>query len=146
MPEFVINTPSMSQLAHVIAQTIVPAFLLGALAGFLSVLVSRLNRVVDRMILLSAIDDRDPAQAKLKHHIPVLKRRAAIINRAIMWAIVSSILIALMVIVAFALAFAQVEHERGVAVLFIIALAALIVSLIDFARETRLAIRDIDHL
>lgn len=145
MPEFAVNTPSMTQLAHVIAQTIVPAFLLGALASFLSVLVARLNRIADRIILLSTIDETD-GQSRLKHRIPLLKRRAAIINRAIMWAIASSITIAVMVIVAFIFAFMRFEHERGVAILFIVALAALIVSLVDFARETRIAIHDIDSL
>jgi uncharacterized membrane protein YgcG len=146
MGEVLLNTPSMTQLAQVIGQTIVPAFLLGALASFLSVLVSRLNRIVDRIILLNAIDSRDQANSKLREHIPILKRRAGIINRAIFWAIVSSITIAVMVIVAFASAFAHVAHERGVAILFIAALATLIVSLIEFARETRIAINDIDNV
>ncbi|MGZ5836098.1 MAG: DUF2721 domain-containing protein, partial [Xanthobacteraceae bacterium] len=63
-----------------------------------------------------------------------------------MWAIASSITISTLVIVAFISAFLRFEHERGVEILFIVALAALIVSLVDFARETRIAIRDIDSL
>jgi hypothetical protein len=67
------------------------------------------------------------------------------INRAIFWAVIGSITITLMVIVAFVSAFFQIQHERGVAVLFIVALAAFVVSLIDFAREVRIALTQFDH-
>jgi hypothetical protein len=50
-----------------------------------------------------------------------------------------------MVIVAFGSAFFQIQHERGVAVLFIVALGAFVVSLIDFAREVRIALTQFDH-
>ena len=72
-------------------------------------------------------------------------RRAAMINRAIFWAVIGSITITLMVIVAFVSAFFQIQHERGVAVLFIISLGAFVVSLIDFAREVRIALSEFDH-
>jgi hypothetical protein len=42
------DTPSVTQLSQVITQAIAPAFLLGALAAFISVLTLRMNRVVDR--------------------------------------------------------------------------------------------------
>ncbi|MHC2193329.1 hypothetical protein ACVJF1_005962 [Bradyrhizobium diazoefficiens] len=41
-------TPSIDQLARIIGNVAAPAFLLGAVASFISVLVSRINRVVDR--------------------------------------------------------------------------------------------------
>jgi hypothetical protein len=37
------DTPSVSQLSHVISQAAAPAFLLGALAAFIAVLISRLE-------------------------------------------------------------------------------------------------------
>jgi hypothetical protein len=67
------------------------------------------------------------------------------INRTIFWAVIGSITITLMVIVAFVSAFFQIQHERGVAVLFIVALGAFVVSLIDFAREVRIALTQFDH-
>jgi len=137
--------PSVSQLSHVISQAAAPAFLLGAVAAFIAVLISRLNRVVDRTIALNAIPDNDSSKSRLKTDIPRLLRRAAMINRAIFWAIISSITIVLMVVVAFVSAFLGIQHERGVALLFIVSLAAFAVSLIDFAREVRIALSDFDH-
>ena len=139
------DTPSVSHLSQVISQAAAPAFLLGALAAFIAVLISRLNRVVDRTIVLNAIDDNDATKSRLKADIPRLLRRAVMINRAIFWAVIGSITITLMVIVAFVSAFFQIQHERGVAVLFIVSLGAFTVSLVDFAREVRIALSEFDH-
>ena len=137
--------PSVSQLSQVISQAAAPAFLLGALAAFIAVLISRFNRIVDRTIVLNAIADDDATRSRLKADLPRLMRRAAMINRAIFWAIIGSITITLMVIVAFVSAFFQIQHERGVAALFIVSLGAFVVSLIDFAREVRIALSEFDH-
>ena len=137
--------PSVSQLSQVISQAAAPAFLLGALAAIIAVLISRFNRIVDRTIVLNAIADNDAAKSRLKADLPRLMRRATMINRAIFWAVIGSITITLMVIVAFVSAFFQIQHERGVAVLFIISLGAFVVSLVDFAREVRIALSEFDH-
>jgi Protein of unknown function (DUF2721) len=138
------DTPTVSQLSEVISQAAAPAFLLGALAAFIAVLISRLNRIVDRTIALNAISDTDASKSRLKTDIPRLLRRAAMINRAIFWAVIGSITITLMVIVAFVSAFFGIQHERGVALLFVISLGAFTVSLIDFAREVRIALSEFD--
>jgi uncharacterized protein DUF2721 len=77
--------------------------------------------------------------------IPRLLRRAAMMNRAIFWAVISSIAITVRVIVAFASALLQFQHERGVANLFMVALGAFTISLVDFAREVRIALSEFDH-
>ncbi len=67
------------------------------------------------------------------------------LNRAILWAVIGSIAVTLLVIIAFASALLQVRHELGVAILFMIALGAFAVSLVDFAREVRIALSEFDH-
>src|ERR1700754_1804802 len=133
----ILDTPSVSQLSHVISQAAAPAFLLGALAAFIAVLISRLNRIVDRTVVLNGIPDDDTVRIRLKADLPRLMRRAAMMNRAILWAVVASIALTLLVIVAFVTAFLQLEHERGVALFFMISLGAFTASLVDFAREVR---------
>jgi hypothetical protein len=138
------DTPTVSQLSHVISQAAAPAFLLGALAAFISVLISRQNRIVDRTIVLNGIPD-DDVRCRLKADLPRLMRRAAMLNRAIFWAVIGSISVAVLVVVAFASAFLQIQHERGVAILFMVALGAFTASLVDFAREVRIALSEFDH-
>jgi uncharacterized membrane protein YgcG len=139
------ETPSVNQLAQVISQAAAPAFLLGALAAFISVLISRLNRIIDRTIMLNGIPAEDTVRSRLKADLPRMMWRATLVNRAILWAVIGSIAVAVLVIVAFASAFFGIQHERGVAVLFMISLGAFTISLIDFAREVRIAVRELDH-
>jgi Protein of unknown function (DUF2721) len=139
------DTPTVSQLSHVISQAAAPAFLLGALAAFIAVLISRLNRIIDRTIVLNGISDDDTVRSRLKADLPRLMQRAVMLNRAIFWAVIGSIAVTLLVIVAFVTAFFQLQHERGVAIFFIISLGAFTVSLVDFAREVRIALSEFDH-
>jgi hypothetical protein len=139
------DTPSVSQLSHVISQAAAPAFLLGALAAFIAVLISRVNRIIDRTIYLNAIPDLDAARSRLKADLPRLMRRVAMLNRAIFWSVAASISIGILIVVAFVSAFFNIQHERGVAILFIVSVMAFIVSLVDFAREVRIALSEFDH-
>jgi uncharacterized membrane protein YgcG len=137
------ETPSVSQLSQVISQAIAPAFLPGALAAFISLLILRMNRVVDRSQSLNAIDDA--ARARLKADLPRLRQRTALLNGAILYASISAIFATLLVMVAFVSAFFGIEHERGIAVLFIINLGFFAAALVNLARETRIALHEFDY-
>jgi len=139
------DTPSVTQLSQVIAQITAPSFLLGAVAAFISVLVARMNRIIDRSQALNAIDDDDTSKARLKTDIPRLKRRATLLNKAILFSTLSAIVTSLLVIVAFVCAFYNLQHEYGVAVLFIVALTFFTLSLVNLAREARIGLHEFDH-
>jgi hypothetical protein len=139
-----IVTPSIDQLSGIIATVAAPAFLLGAVAAFISVLISRINRVIDRSQFLHGVGDGDDSRAYLKADLPRLKRRAALLNRALFCAVISAILTSLIIIVAFVSAWFRMAHEYGVAILFIGALTFFCVSLVDLARETRMALHEND--
>ena len=144
MNELFPANPSIDQLARIIGNVAAPAFLLGAVASFISILISRISHIIERSQYLHSIADDDAAKIYLKADIPRLRRRAALLNRALFYAIVAAILTALIIIVAFVSAFYRVAHEYGVAFLFIAALVTFCVSLVDLARETRIALRDND--
>jgi len=136
--------PSIDQLGRIIGNVAAPAFLLGAVAAFISVLMSRINRVIDRAQFLHGIGEGDDARSYLKADIPRLRRRAALLNRSLFCSVVAAILTALIIVVAFVSALMHVAHEYGVAILFIGALLLFCMSLIDLARETRIALHDND--
>src|SRR6516162_1439168 len=139
------DTPSITQLSQVIGQVAAPAFLLGAVAAFTSMLISRMNRIIDRSQALNAIRDDDASKAHLKLDIPRLKRRAALLNSAILFSTMSAIITSLLVIVAFVCAFYNMAHEYAVALLFVVALGFFTVSLVYLAREARIALNELDH-
>jgi hypothetical protein len=71
--------------------------------------------------------------------------RAALLNKSVFYATVCAIITALLIIVAFVSALFHIAHEFGVAFLFTVALGFFIASLVNLARETRIALRDFDH-
>jgi hypothetical protein len=136
-----LETPSVTQLSQVINHAIAPAFMLGAVSGFISVLVTRLNRIIDRCRVVASYEGTEPIR-RLYPDMPKLNRRAALINHALFWAVGSALVTILLMILAFVDAFFELPHERGVALLFTLALILFGVSLICFAREIRIAIKD----
>jgi cytochrome c biogenesis protein CcdA len=145
MNNLITLAPSLDQLSRIIGSVAAPAFLLGAVAAFISVLMSRMNRVIDRSQFLHGIADTDRDRSYLKADIPRLKRRAVLLNRSVFYATVCAIVTSLLIIVAFVSAMLHLQHEYGVAIFFIIALAFFLFALVDLARETRIGLHDLDH-
>ncbi|HJS62542.1 MAG TPA: DUF2721 domain-containing protein [Pseudolabrys sp.] len=130
------------QFSLVISQAAAPAFLLGAVASFLSVLVSHLARIVDRSRAINAISGDEAAN--LRRHLPELRFRAGLIIRSIYWAVGSGIAACLLMIVAFMAAYLGARHEPSAAFLFTISLLLFTASLISFARDLRVALKQND--
>ena len=140
-----LDTVASEQLSRVIAQATAPSFLLGAVSGFVAVLMGRMNGVIDRIRALNAIPDGDAARAFLKADLPRLQRRAKLLNDAIYLAVGAAICTTLLVIMAFISAFLGQRHEPGAAVMFVVALMLMCASLITLAREVRIALTEYDH-
>ena len=109
---------TVDQLSLVISQAAAPAFLLGAVASFLSVLVMHMSRILDRSRAINDISGDDPKTRELKIQLPELRLRAVLVIRAIYWAVGSGITTCLLMIVAFASAYIGARHEPAAAVLF----------------------------
>jgi hypothetical protein len=133
------------QLSQIISQATAPAFLLGAVAGFLAVLVGRANRIADRGVALLSIRDQKSEMQQSNPEITLLMRRAKLTNYAIEFAVLTGICTTLLVIVAFASALMGLNHAYGSISLFIIALAFFAASLICLGLEVRIAIRQLEH-
>jgi hypothetical protein len=140
---FDLQTPSIEQLSNVISQVTGPAFLLAAEAQLLSVLISRLDRLVDHSRELAARGD-DDARDQHRAELPVLRRRAMLVHRSIYWGVASCVVTSLLVILGFVAAFARVRHEYGAGFLFIVAMALFTMALVAFGREVRLGYTEID--
>ncbi|CAJ0891384.1 hypothetical protein AMST5_04129 [freshwater sediment metagenome] len=137
------NAPTIGQLSNVITQVTGPAFLLAAEAQLLSVVVSRLDRIVDRSHEIAALGDDDAAAAR-KAELPFLRRRAELVHRSIYWGIASCIVTSLLVMLGFAAAFLHLPHEYGAGVLFVVAMGQFTAALIFFAQEVKLGYAEID--
>jgi hypothetical protein len=136
----------VDQLSQIISQATAPAFLLGAVAGFVSVLIGRLNRIVDRgsSILAAAKDDGYSESPQSQVELAILRLRAKLMNRAIECAVISGISTTVLVIVAFASALVGLHHAYVAAGLFAVALAFFAASLTQLWLEIRVAIKQLN--
>jgi len=140
-----LSAPDAVQLSHVISEATAPAFLLGAVAGFVSILQGRLTAVIDRIRQLNDIDDEDRSRARLKSDLPRLHRRARILNNATHFALASGVCTCLLLVVAFASASLGLEHVYGAATLFFLAVALLGTALIRFGHDVGIGFSEADH-
>jgi hypothetical protein len=137
--------PDAIQLSQVIAQATAPAFMLGAVAGFVSILVGRMNSVVDRIRYLNEIADDDGARRHLKSDIPRLRRRLSLLSSATRLALACGVCTSLLLCVGFGSAFLRLQHVYGLAGLFFGAVALMGVSLFKFGQEVTIGISEADH-
>jgi hypothetical protein len=137
--------PDVQQISRLMAQATAPAFVLGAVAGFVSILLGRMTTVIDRIRSLNEIADDDAARAHLKSDLPRLRRRAELLNNAAHLALASGICTSLLLAVGFASAFLKLQHEYGAALLFLVALGLLAGSLFRFVQEVRIGLGEADH-
>ena len=120
-------------VAHAIQLAVAPVFLLSGVGVVLGVLIARLARIVDRA---RAAEDRvryDAAQ-------DTPEARARLINIAITLITITALLVALVIALLFASTFAPMNLATPVAVLFVLSMISLVVALVAFLLEVRIAI------
>jgi len=139
-----LDVADLSHLSQVISQATAPAFLLGAVAGFLAFLVDRLGHLLERIRALGETTDESTPRARLKVDLPRLKLQAKYVNQAIFFAVYSAICTTGLVILAFASALLGFRHEQMVAWMFILALGLLGASLVNLARDVRASLGELD--
>jgi len=140
--------PHVPDIIRVIQLVVAPVFLLTAVGTLINALNARLGRSVDRRRALEAElargagSDLDTARAELAR----TGRRIRIVYLAIVFAVVSALLVCMMIAAAFVGAMFAQALSRTIAALFVLAMLALIVSLLLFLREIFLAVTTPRHV
>lgn len=129
-------------VSHTIQLSVAPVFLLTAIGTILNVLNARLTRIVDRGRVLAErmAPLREDAQAAYRDELGVLARRRHCVNLAITFGVASALCVCLLIAVAFVGSLARGDYSNSVAVLFIAAMIAFVVTLCLFLREILLAV------
>ena len=136
-------TKSLDDFSHVIQLAIAPVFLLTAVGTLLMVLTNRLGRAVDRRRALEArIEDgaTDAVEARARSELDLIALRVAWIYRAIVLAVFCALFICFLIVLAFVDAFVEGNFAKGLAILFVLAMVALIGSLLALMREIFLSV------
>jgi hypothetical protein len=133
--------PHITDITRVIQLAIAPVFLLTAIGTFITALSNRLARAVDRRrVVRQHLAAGGEGSAEMRAELAQIQRRANLIYLAILAAVAAALLVCLVVASAFVGALLTIELATLVAVLFILAMCALIISLSLFLREIFLAV------
>ncbi len=137
--------PDIQRLTLIFSQATAPTFFLGAVAGFVSLMSSRLSSVVGRIRALNAIPEGDPARAHLKRDVERLRRRAHLLSRAILASLISGICATTLLAIVFTAEFFGFKYAYGAGLLFIIATLFLGAGLVFFAKEASAGVSEVDE-
>ena len=135
----------ITDLAHAIQVAIAPVFLLSALGTILSVLVTRLGRVVDRARVLAARAAEMETMSTggslpPATELTILRRRRELVNYAITSAVTAALLVCLVIALAFISFMLHHNYAQLMSWLFVLAMAAFIATLVFFLREILLTV------
>jgi hypothetical protein len=136
----------ITSVSHVINLAIAPVFLLSAVGAILAVLINRLGRIVDRYRFLEKRSPRaeDGVAMVPDVEMAILSRRARLIHWAISLCTVGALFICLVVATLFISSMLHVDVSQVIALMFVVAMLALIAGLLLFLREITLATGTID--
>jgi Protein of unknown function (DUF2721) len=134
MPE---TSPLLDHFDVAISHAAAPAFMLGAVAAFLNVLVNRFERAVDRYRTLRA----ETSSSAPTDIMASLSARMVILDHAILLAALSGLCTAALLIDLFVCALLDIPYGAGVATLFALALLLLMVSIVELIRDVRRNLR-----
>jgi hypothetical protein len=135
--------PAVSAIAHQIQLAVAPVFLLAGIGSILNVLAGRLARVVERARQLerdfASFDEemRTAATAELA----ILDKRMIVVNFALSACTAAALFVCVLVAMLFVANLADIAFGRPVAWLFVLAMLLLILGLLLFLWEVRLAMR-----
>ena len=141
----------ITDITHVIQLAIAPMFLLTAIGTLIAVLNVRLGRNIDRRRLMeeklrgSTENKQTDEQRARQRELRLLARRVRLIYFAMLSAGLGALLVCLVVAGSFVGALVAVDISREVAVLFILAMFAVIGCLGLFLREVHLVVTRSGH-
>jgi len=133
------------QLSTMISHAVAPAFLLGAVAAFVSILIARMTAVTERIRIINRIADDETERTWLREDISRLKRRLILLNQSLFLTVTAGICITILLLAGFVVALLGYRHEPGAGILFILSLCLLVGSLVRFLQDVRISLSDHDN-
>jgi hypothetical protein len=137
------SAAAITTIAHQIQLAVAPVFLLAGIAGMINVLAHRLARVVDRSRQLESEppDAHEPVHSLYLAEMRILDARMQVVNWALSCFTAGALFVCVVVAILFVAGLSNFAFGKPIALLFILAMVLLIVGLVLFLYEVRLATR-----
>src|SRR5258707_8413894 len=131
--------PDIDRLTQIFSNAVAPSFFLGAIAAFVSLMMSRLAAVNALIKATRALPDQDRSAVGSSMALRPLTRRARLLNDGIILSLGGWVCATLLLAALFASQFFGLKHVYGAGILFFLATLLLGVALFRFAQEAWLA-------
>jgi hypothetical protein len=138
--ELVERTSSTARVQQIVQLSLSPAFLLAAIGAIMNVIVSRLIWVAGRIEKIE-LRISDEKAGREQAELPVLRRRRILAQRAVMFSTAAAVTISIVIALLFISAFINPQIGTLTAIAWIATMLFLILGLVHFLLETRLAAR-----
>ena len=141
----------LGDVSHIIQLAIAPVFLLTGVGTKLSVLTSRLARIIDRARVVEDLLQKTPDEMtaanrlSLEYELNELYERSRLINRAITLSTSCGLLICLVIAMLFLGDATSLSLDKLIAALFVGGVLSLIGSFIYFMREILVATKTLSR-
>lgn len=131
----------LTDITRVIQLSVAPAFLLVAMGTLITILTTRLARIVDRRrVVQERLGSLTGEAAQQEQEMAQLLRRGNLIYFAILFAVLGALLVCLVVGGTFLGAMLSVALSKVVAGLFVLAMISMVVAWSLFLGEVSLAV------
>jgi hypothetical protein len=127
---------AVDEITRVISLATAPAFLLGAVAGMLSLLIGRLDRISDRVRTFQQSENLTSVQLSELRRV---ERRSRLTQFAITGCIHCGIITGWMVVLVFVDALFGFQNSRTIVIMFIAAMNLFALALLSLWFEVRLS-------
>jgi hypothetical protein len=129
-----IPVPSLHKIESIFSNATAPAFFLGAVAAFVSLMTNRLGSVNDRIRAAQAKAEVAPTPQRALHLLH-LHRRARMLHDGILLTLCAGICATLLLSELFVTQFFNLAYAYGASLLFMVATLCLVAALVRFAQE-----------
>jgi uncharacterized protein DUF2721 len=129
-------------VAHVIQLAVAPVFLLSGVGMVLTVILSRLNRIVDRARLVESYLPSATEQSKASYYneLQTLSRRAKLAHWAITLTTICGLLVCVVIAILFIGHYLRIDLSPTILICFIVAMLAIVLAFILFLKEISLGV------
>lgn len=133
----------VSTIAHIVQLAVAPVFLLTGLGALLSVLTTRMSRIVDRGHIISKYIEEGIKESVHTEEINSLNKRLGLVHKAILSCSCSALIVCLVVATIFIGSYMKFHTGGIVAILFTLAMVFLIIAILFFIIEVSESIRSV---
>lgn len=136
--ELIDRTSSTTRVQEIVQLSLAPVFLLAAIGAMMNVMTSRLIWIATRIEAIERAMETGEG-GRLGEEIPALQQRRVYAQRAVMFSTASALTICVVVGLLFVSAFIRPQIGTLTAIAWIVTMGFLMVGLVLFLFETRLA-------